>query len=94
MKGWCREYGKSCNDKNCPYEHLNEAPECCNAILEFERTKHFGMCELDEGHTGNHRALMFEWQGKEITKCHDSYRLRGGNLLKLKIDESINNKPD
>ena len=83
-KTWCRQYGMYCKDKNCPYEHLDKAPESCNAILEFEDKK-FVMCELDKNHVGNHQALMFEWEGKGISKTDDSNWLRGLQLIKMRM---------
>ena len=86
---WCRQYGISCKDKNCQYEHLEEMPEICDAMLEFEGTSHFGFCELDKGHEGNHRCLIFEWEGEGTTRCHNSYRLRGLNLMKAKMNKTM-----
>ncbi len=65
--------------------------KCCNAILDFQ-DGNFVCCELEEGHMGNHRALMFEWEGEGTTKCHSSYRLRGGLLLKCKMERELSKR--
>lgn len=85
MKKWCRQFGKSCKDSNCQYEHLDEMPETCDAVLEFENTKYFAMCELDKGHKSSHKALNFAWDGEGITKTHNVNRLRGLNLMKNRM---------
>lgn len=91
-KKWCRQHGMSCKDKDCPYEHLDEAPECCNAILEFPSDENgnsrFCICELDKGHKGNHKALMFEWE-EGTTKTGIDTWSRGKNLLQCYIQKII-----
>ena len=62
--------------------------ELCDAILEFEE-KRFVCCDLEEGHIGNHKALMFTWSGKGRTKTDDSDWFRGWNLLKMKMQEGL-----
>lgn len=56
----------------------------CNAILEFEDKK-FVCCDLEEGHSGEHKALMFKWFGEGTTKTDDSCWFRGLNLLKMRM---------
>ena len=60
----------------------------CYAILSFKNTDKFVMCELEENHTSNHQALMFEWE-KGTTEAHESYRLRGLNLLRMKAEKLL-----
>lgn len=63
----------------------------CDAILEFEDKK-MCMCELDKDHEGNHRALMFEWQGEGTTKAlNDDGWFRGLNLLKMRARRFMKN---
>lgn len=81
-KKWCTYYGYSCKDKNCTYKHLDEPRQCCNAILKFDGTEYFVMCEKYKRHRGNHEAIGFVWE-RGTKKCHNSYRLRHMNLMKL-----------
>ncbi len=88
---WCRQHGMYCKDKNCPHEHLEEAPDCCDAVLRFDGSNHFCFCELDKGHEGEHQALMFKWDGEGESTIHESYRLRGMNLLRAKMMTRLEN---
>jgi hypothetical protein len=66
----------------------------CDAILEFERTEYFVMCELEEHGDSAHHAIGYVWEGKGTTKCHSSYRLRHMNLMKAYIERETGVKLD
>ncbi len=84
-KKWCRKLGMMCKDKNCEYEHLDEPPEICDAILKFDNGYYFCMCELDKGHEKEHTALNFKWNNMEEIWSDDK-RLQGIALMMWEID--------
>ena len=65
--------------------------ECCDAILEFKREgRPLVICELEKGHVGNHRALMFEWQGEGVQFADNLAWHRGFGIMKIHTQRIFN----
>ena len=83
--GWCRWRGTSCDDPECPHEHLKEFPGICDAVLKnitpSGETDGFAMCELEPDHEGPHKALNMAWCGDGVTVADSSDWWRARNLM-------------
>ena len=65
---------------------MREEYKCCNAIREFPNGKNFVMCELEEGHEGEHQGLNFLWIGEGITKASQEEVDNGRALFGLHVE--------
>jgi hypothetical protein len=65
--------------------------EFCDAELHFPE-KRFCFCELEKGHKGPHKALMFMWEDDTngITQTDTATWARGKNLLMCVAERHLN----
>ena len=62
------------------------------AVMRFkEKPNAFVTCEFDEGHDGEHIALMFKWRKMEDVADYGDW-FRGLNEIKMRLDEKVHIK--